>query len=259
MKKIKTESCYLIFNYLIIKLDRGWLSIQARHIGYNAVFSLYLARSTHRSNNFIMKLCWTVGCGGGVGSFFARFGGRPRLGLLESKSSSSSSFTFAISCKAPFKRPRATTTSFATNIKIKLMFSSPNHLHKSLTTSFWHFSMGYFNEFWTEHKFLGRFPVNLCRNTDSNCYPYFDFSHSKHLTFLTENTATSITALLPMRNNQRQALVTGMFIRWRYHTTFCYRLLKWFIIPNALNWICVEFYFLIMIFFLHKFKRSYSN
>lgn len=61
----------------------------------------------------MIKLCWIVGCGGGVDSFLDRFGGLPRLGFDES-ASLSSSVTFAISCKAPFKRPRATTTSVAT-------------------------------------------------------------------------------------------------------------------------------------------------
>lgn len=177
----------------MIAFERGWLSIQARQIGYNAVFSLYLAKSTHRSNNFMMKLCWMVGCGGGVGSFLARFGGLPRLGLLASKSSSSSA-TFAISWRAPFNRPRATTISVAandsitrTNTLILLLetgfFTWRNK--KILTTSFRHIliflclkSFFFVNE-----------SINLSElirfyfNTDSefNSYPFFGFSPSKHL------------------------------------------------------------------------------
>lgn len=88
--------------------DRGWLIIQARQIGYNAVSLLYLAKSTLLSNNFIIKLWLTTG-GGGVGSFFGRLGGRPRLGTESWFSSSSPMLT--TSCRAPFNRPRAACTT----------------------------------------------------------------------------------------------------------------------------------------------------
>ena len=128
--------------YLIILFDLGWLSIHARHTGYKAVFSLYLARSTLRSNNFMMNV-W-CGCDG-VGedsfsswlSFFPRFGGRPRLGRydedlgsIESLSSSDPPTTLL---SAPFSRPRATSTSLA---KIKGSCEKIDFIQYFLSTLF---------------------------------------------------------------------------------------------------------------------------
>lgn len=106
--------CLRIFfySYLTIRFDRGWFNIHARQMGYSGVSGVYLPRSTERSNNFIMNVWWTVCCGCGLSSFFIRFGGLPRLGLLESKSSSSF-WLPSISCSAPFNRLRATLTSVA--------------------------------------------------------------------------------------------------------------------------------------------------
>lgn len=109
MKKTKENPFYFV-----IEVERGWFCIHARQIGYNALSSWYLAKSTLRSNNFIIKLWWSDVCGGGGGggvvSFLMRFGGRPRLGKFVSFSSSSS-VTFITSCRAPFKRPRAACTT----------------------------------------------------------------------------------------------------------------------------------------------------
>lgn len=107
----------LHFPYLAIALDRGWLIIHARQMGYSAVFSWYLAKSTLRSKSFMMKL-W-LDCGGGVRSLRGRLGGRPRPGAVSELFRSSPSTTVTMSCRAPFNLPLAATTSVAANIKYK--------------------------------------------------------------------------------------------------------------------------------------------
>lgn len=79
------KKIYIFFvrrvSYLISVFDRGWLTIHARQIGYNADLSPYLAKSTLRSKSFMMKLLWSLGSASNGGeSFLKRFGGRPRHG-----------------------------------------------------------------------------------------------------------------------------------------------------------------------------------
>lgn len=90
-------------------LTRGWFCIQARQIGYSGVVSSKRAKSTDRSNSFMMY-DW---CGMGMESeeeaavVFDRFEWRVAWGSSESDSSS---LWVMMSARAPLRRPRATAT-----------------------------------------------------------------------------------------------------------------------------------------------------